>query len=383
LWVGTQDGLLRFDGRHFTPIKFLPQDSPVLVNRLAEAPDGALWVGTPGGLARIPSGGSGEPGTVASSVYHPGSGDGDSVQCLHFSRNGDLWVGTLTGLYRFANGKFSTIIPELWTSRIEEASNGHLLVITSQGFVEWDGKQIIRHPDLPARLGVVPHGIFHVIEDRTGTIWYATTAGVARERDGSIERLQPYGGNGNPNVVYRLYEDPQGSVWFGQSGDLYKATAAGRVLVAPNLDATYMASDRDGDLWAGTRTGGIFRLKSQAVKMFTAADGLPVGMPMAVLAASDGQLWVASYCGGLSRFDGRRFQTYLDKDGLNSCLSALAEDRNHDILVGTHGGGVSRFRDGRFLQVSAPDRETSPGRLMRAVPSRSTSGGPYRDSGLD
>src|SRR6266576_1912844 len=91
------------------------------------------------------------------------------------------------------DGKFSTIIPELWTSRIEEASNGNLLVITSKGFVEWDGKQIIRHPNLPARLDVVQHGIFQVLEDHTGTIWYGTTAGVARERGGSIERLKPRG----------------------------------------------------------------------------------------------------------------------------------------------------------------------------------------------
>ena len=365
LWIGTAEGLLRFDGRHFTPIKFLPQDSPILVRALAEAPDGALWVGTPGGLARIPSGGSSELGHTVSSLYHPGSGDGDSVQCLHFSRNGDLWVGTLTGLYRFEHGRFSTIIPELWTSRIEEASNGNLLVITSKGFVEWDGKQVIQHPDLPARLGVVQHGIFQVIQDHTGTVWYGTTAGVARERGGSIERLRPYGGVRNPNVVFHLYEDPQGNVWFTQSGDLYQATADGRLLIASNVNAQYLASDRDGDLWVGTRTRGLFRLKSQAVKMFTAADGLPPGKPMAVLAASDGNLWIANYCGGLSRFDGRRFQTYVDKEGLYSCVFSLAEDRNHDILIGVHGGGVSRFRNGHFIQVSAPDRLTN--RVVTAI----------------
>ena len=359
LWIGTAEGLLRFDGRHFTAIKFLPQDSPILVRALAEAPDGALWVGTPGGLARIPSGGPSELDHTVFSLYHPGSGDGDSVQCLHFSRNGDLWVGTLTGLYRFEHGRFLTIIPELWTSRIEEASSGNLLVITSKGFVEWDGKQIIRHPDLPARLDVVQHGIFQVIQDHTGTIWYATTAGVARERGGSIERLKPYGGARNPNVVYHLYEDRQGNIWFAQSGDLYQAAAAGRLLIASKVNAQYLASDRDGDLWVGTRTRGLFRLRNQAVKMFTAADGLPPGKPMAVLAASDGKLWVANYCGGLSRFDGLRFQTYVDKDGLASCVFALAEDRNHDILIGTHAGGVFRFRDGHFIQVSAPNRLTN------------------------
>jgi hypothetical protein len=167
LWIGTQEGLLRFDGRHFMPIQFLQQASPILVNALAEAPDGALWVGTKAGLARIQSPSSVELGRTVSSIFHPGSGEGDSIQCLHFSRKGEFWLGTHTGLYRFENGRFSTIIPQLWTSRIEEASNGNLLVITSEGFVEWDGK-FIRHPDLPARLGVVEHGIFQVIEDRTG-----------------------------------------------------------------------------------------------------------------------------------------------------------------------------------------------------------------------
>ena len=247
----------------------------------------------------------------------------------------------------------------MWTSRIEEASSGNLLVITSKGFVEWDGKQIIQHPDLPARLDVVQHGIFQVIQDHTGTIWYATTAGVARERGGSIERLKPFGGARNPNAVYHLYEDRQGNIWFAQSGDLYQAAAAGRLLIASKVNAQYLASDRDGDLWVGTRTRGLFRLRNQAVKMFTAADGLPPGKPMAVLAASDGKLWVANYCGGLSRFDGLRFQTYVDKDGLASCVFALAEDRNHDIRVAQTPACVFRFRDGHFIQVSAPNRLTN------------------------
>src|SRR5258705_7976184 len=69
LWIGTAEGLLRFDGRHFTPIKFLPHDSPILVRALAEAPDGALWVGTPGGLARISSGGCTETAPAVAPPY--------------------------------------------------------------------------------------------------------------------------------------------------------------------------------------------------------------------------------------------------------------------------------------------------------------------------
>jgi ligand-binding sensor domain-containing protein len=56
LWVGTREGLLRFDGRHFTRIEFLPNASPVSAVALAEAPDGALWVGTRVGVARMEKG---------------------------------------------------------------------------------------------------------------------------------------------------------------------------------------------------------------------------------------------------------------------------------------------------------------------------------------
>jgi ligand-binding sensor domain-containing protein len=101
---------------------------------------------------------------------------------------------------------------------------------------------------------VVQHGIFHVIEDHTGTRWYCTESGVARQVGGSIERLKPYSGaEGHPNVVYRLYDDQHGAVWFTQSGALYRVTAAGRQLVVPDLNAKYLALDRDGDLWVGTR----------------------------------------------------------------------------------------------------------------------------------
>ncbi len=335
LWAGTELGLLRFDGRHFMAIDFLPQPSPVSVSALGEGRDGALWVGTRGGLAKIPSGGTNTP-----SLYHPGAGDSDSIQCLHVSRSGTLFVGTMTGLYRFEQGGFTTIIPELWTSRIEEDHNGHLLAITSKGFVEWDGTRIIQHPDLPGRLGVAQNEIFHVYEDHARTIWYCTTLGLARQVGGAIERLQPYG----RDVVFRVDEDPEGTVWFTQAGGLCRATGAGRELIAADLQATYLAFDHDGDLWAGTKGTGLFRLKRQAVRMFTAADGLPQGLPRAVVAASDGKLWAGSDCGGLSWFDGSRFRTYSEKDGLtNSCVFSLAEDRNHDILIGTFGGGVFAF----------------------------------------
>src|SRR6266478_8705962 len=122
--------LTRFDGRRFTGF-----DQPRNVLTLALAPDGDLWVGTRDDLERIPAAALNQFGHLPAISYHPGPGNSSQINCLHFSRDGVLWVGTEAGLYRFESGAFSSIIPRLSIGRIEEASNGNLLLITSQGFM--------------------------------------------------------------------------------------------------------------------------------------------------------------------------------------------------------------------------------------------------------
>jgi ligand-binding sensor domain-containing protein len=356
LWVGTSEGLVRFDGKHFTAVRFPQRASgAVSVNALAEGPDGRLWIGGAEGLAEISEEPLKQSDHAPSTLYLPGLGASNHIECLHFSNDGYLWVGTDAGLFRFQHGKFSTVIPSLMISRIEEASNGHILVITSAGFMEWDGAHMLRHADLPARLGVDFNGIFHVYEDRHGVTWYCTFLGIARSKNGGpIERLPPYGDR--KDAAFRVYEEADGTVWIAASRGLLRATSAGLENVFPNVHAHYLTFDRDGDLWVGTNGRGLFKFKHRAVQMFGVADGLPEGVPKAVLAASDGKLWVGSNCGGLSWFDGSRFRTYADTDGLlNSCVFSLAEDRDKDILVGTYGGGVFRFHAGRFTQISQPN----------------------------
>jgi ligand-binding sensor domain-containing protein len=73
-----------------------------------------------------------------------------------------------------------------------------------------------------------------------------------------------------------------------------------------------------------------------------------MGHPIRILLAGAER----SYAVG-SKFDGQYFITYSEKDGLsNSCVWSLAEDRQHDIWVGTWGGGLYRFRQGEFTQYS-------------------------------
>jgi signal transduction histidine kinase/ligand-binding sensor domain-containing protein len=347
LWLvinGT--ALVRFDGK-----KFYYFNNNAGVQTLAVAPDGDLWVGTLDELIRVPSSSFNQFTLAGITSYHPGPGNASHIICLRFSKSGVLWVGTANGLFRYERDQFVPVGPRVSTHKIEEAPDGHLLVLNDAGFIEFAGSEVVPHPKLAAELGVKDNEIFHVLKDSHGNTWYCTLMGVARETNGQIEKLGTYTHTGHSAL--RVYEDPQGTVWIAKEEGLFRSTSRGFELVAEGLKARALYSDRDGNLWVGTNGDGLYRFKDRAVRMFTTNDGLPNNLIMTVIATHDGSVWTGANCGGITRFDGTHFQTYNEQNGLvNSCVFTLAEDLNHDLWVGTWGGGAFHYHNGTFTQYS-------------------------------
>lgn len=354
LWIGTNAGLSRFDGRHFAPISLggTATSAQTAVRALAQTANGDLWIGTNIGLARIPSAAQDQFDASADAMYRTGNEAGDRVTSLLSSRSGILWVGTEGGLFRWEHGQLVPVVKELGITQITEDLNGNLLIVARGKFYEWVGTRLIEHTELAQQLDAGLNQVFYVMQDRSGTIWFCTNLGIARKRSGSIERVAPYG-HSDVDLALRAYEDHVGTVWAYKSLGLTRPANKLQDVISLGSAARAIYSGRDGELWVGTNGDGLLRLKDTAVQMFTTADGLPSNVAMTVLPGRNSVLWTGFNCGGLTAFDGQRFTVYSEKNGLsNSCVWSLAEDSRDDLWVGTWGGGLFRLRNGQFTQFS-------------------------------
>lgn len=354
LWIGTQSGLVRFDGREFSPANLQASGSPGqgAVHSLLESSVGELWVGTDSGVVRIPNSDLDQFNSALTTFYHLSSAPSDQVNALLQARNGTIWAGTNHGLYREDFGKFVEVISGESISRIAETLDGHLLLINEGKIIEWNGDKSVRRPDLAASVGVPESDVFDIFEDHDGTMWYSTHEGLLRRGRAPLPQLR-HPSESKPFVFRRPYADLEGNLWIGYGGGVYRIT--GNVMedtAVHDVQPRCFYADHDGGIWVGTNGSGLIHLKRRIVRMFTTADGLVSNIPMAILSARDGKLWIGCNC-GLSVYDGKRFTSYREKDGLlNTCVWSLAEDQNRDIWIGTYGGGLFRFRNGRFAQYS-------------------------------
>ena len=396
IWVGTAEGLWKLRGNRLVRVGRGTLDANVtalLVRR-----DGTLWVGTAGaGVFRV-VGDSMVEGTAAPEVIP------DLVARLVEDSSGVLWVATTTALWRWRErpvritGGPSPLYAEQfvqWNGGMYAGTASGLFRIESDSAVFiapsgpnlgarvwadptalWTlrGREVLRNNRPVFRLTAAISNITALLFDREGSLWLGTdTEGLHRLKPAIFTTYSVPEGLGYANV-YATFVDRSGAVWLGTWGNgatrLDPATGRTTIVrspaVSPSVNSFF--EDKSGALWIG---GSVAPASLHVCLLSTLAcreDGPPELRNRAVSALygdAQGQLW-AGASGLLFRYDGRTWQSFPASTGAPAAtVRAFATTRDSALWMGTNGGGLTRYRDGKFTTLSRS--EGLPSDLVRSL----------------
>ena len=316
MWLGTYEGLARFDGQAFTVFdkSNTPEMESNSIKALAEDAQGRLWVGTTSGLLRYSRG--------RFERFDERHGlRSQFILCLHIDRRGTLWVGTTDGLHSLEHGRFRPFttaegLASDYINALADDGAGGLWIGTDQGLDHLYGGKI---QGFNTGNGL-PHNDIRALHlDPRGTLWIGTSGGgLTRYRDG---RFNPLEERLSSSDIRAVFMDRHGVLWIGTNQDLNclkngKAAVMGQRL-GGLMSARAILEDREGSLWVGTRDG-LLQLKDEKFILYGSRNGLPVDPVRAVFEDRQGSLWVGTVGGGLARRQNGKWRTYGRAQGLTS-----------------------------------------------------------------
>jgi ligand-binding sensor domain-containing protein len=355
LWVGTDSGLVRWDGAAITRrgVPVALARSPILA--LARDRDSNLWISTPAGITRMDSSGS--------TVQATGGSLPGAVHAIFEDREGNLWFGGTEGLIQLRDAPFTsyTGVAREGGSLYVDSSDRAWIGLPSGGLLWIRGGE--RHS--VASLGM-DRDVIYSISGGPGELWAGRKHGGVtqlREEAGVLYARTYTPGDGlAPGVVYAIHRGRDGSVWAGTLSGAVSRIQKGRVTTftsANGLSAdavTTIEEALDGAIWVGT-AGGLEAFRNGNWQRYGGEDGLPPGRVNSLALDGDGILWIGS-SSGLFYWSGTRVEIARNApDSLHGDIYGLAADDAGNLWAATDRHVVSISRSSLLGHSEATVRE--------------------------
>jgi signal transduction histidine kinase/ligand-binding sensor domain-containing protein/CheY-like chemotaxis protein len=321
------------------------------ITSIAQTPDGYLWLGTPNGLVKF-------NGVTFTPIEQESLKEG--IWNLMVSRDGSLWVCTNgRGLVKVKDDTFTTYTSNdgLSTNRIRatyETKEGVIWVGNHEGGVDIikDGKITKIQNEIIAK-----ETITTIYQDRAGTIWLGARNGLYKFSNGSFNKYVLFHGN---TKVSQILEDRKGTIWIAQGAALTSFKDEQLILYKdqegkPIYDAYALCEDQDGNLWVGTGSSFFYRLKEGKITAVSRLDDVihpQINKTKVIFEDKEGVLWIGTEGGGLCNLKDKKYITYATQEGLpKGLVSAVYEDARGRLLVGTRDG-IFYLQNNNFINFS-------------------------------
>jgi len=333
IWIGSDDGLARFDGLNFVPFGISQGINCGQVSTLLKDRAGTLWIGTVNnGLYCW------RENQLTEFTTHNGL-PAISITALVEDATGRIWIGTDAGLILWQDGKLSTLAAA-------EKFQGHAIsaLFKDQHGTMWIGVEGLgifqfANDTLIPLSADAPDDLLDthcVLVDKAGRIWIGAGEDFVLCRDGDRWHRYRLPRNQLKSHISVLAEEADGTVWAGSAGGGLFEFKDDKVISVPantglagNLVQSLL-TDREGRLWVGTEAG-LNRLHRKNLFALGQSEGLGFGAAQGLAEVSPGVVWVAKPNDGLYRWDGKSFSR-LSASGLSP------HDLQLTALLVTHDG---------------------------------------------
>ena len=385
LWIGTQDGLDRYDGNNFQIYRHQSADSNSICDNyirfICEDHSGNLWIATNNGLSMY-NRKIGRFRNYYSDPQEPNSLSDNSLYIVYEDSKGQIWVKTMQSIEKFDpkkeqfkhyfhyNNAFNYISGDYYFAILED-SNDRLWIGTKDGLNYFN-----RDLELFERFEYDPHNpysisdnrIKSIFEDKDGILWVGTENGLNKFDYEAKKFFRYYSITGNPNslidnTINIIYQDHDGNIWIGsQNGlNLYNKNnnsfAQFNYVIyhnskQPLTGVGSIIEDKSNILWIGSYQGLIkIDRKPFKFKLFREKESslsAPENNISSILLENDNNLWIGTWGQGfkiMNRKTGsiKKFNTASPGIFLNdNSIYVLYYDNKSKIWIGT-GSGIVQY----------------------------------------